>query len=48
MRNAKGHGAGGGGAFPTVGEMYFDLPTLKNLMSQVGKVTKDGQKKLKE
>lgn len=34
------------GRFLTVGEMYFDMPTLKNHLEQVGKVSKDGQKKL--
>lgn len=35
-----------GGGFATVGDMYFDLPTLQNKMSQVGRVTKDGERKL--
>ncbi len=34
------------GRFLTVGEMYFDLPTLKTHLEMVGKVTKDGKKKL--
>ena len=35
-----------GGGFQTVGEMYFDMPTLRNHLSQVGRVTKDGDRKL--
>eukprot|EP00094_Tigriopus_californicus_P004958 TCALIF_04774-PA protein Name:"Similar to nek8 Serine/threonine-protein kinase Nek8 (Danio rerio)" AED:0.11 eAED:0.12 QI:30/0.66/0.28/0.85/0.83/0.71/7/0/1060 len=35
-----------GGGFATVGDMYFDLPTLQNKLSQVGRVTKDGERKL--
>ncbi len=35
-----------GGRQLTVGEMYFDLPTLRNHLGQVGRVTKDGKKKL--
>ena len=34
--------------FSTVGEMYFDMPTLQAALKQVGKVTKDGQRKLEK
>ena len=41
---------GGGGkaskAFQTVGEMYFNLPQLQTRLEQIGRVTKDGEKKL--
>lgn len=47
IRNNKAASTGGG-RFLTVGEMYFDLPTLKNFLSQVGKVSKDGHMKLVE
>lgn len=35
-----------GTKFLSVGEMYFDLPRLNNMLEQIGKVTKDGEKKL--
>ena len=35
-----------GGKFFTVGEMYFNLPQLQTRLEQIGRVTKDGEKKL--
>ena len=35
-----------GGKFFTVGEMYFNLPQLQTKLEQIGRVTKDGEKKL--
>ena len=37
-----------GSKFLTVGEMYFNLPQLQTRLEQIGRVTKDGEKKLQE
>ena len=39
-------GGKAGKAFQTVGEMYFNLPQLQTRLEQIGRVTKDGEKKL--
>ena len=37
-----------GSKFLTVGEMYFNLPQLQTRLEQIGRGTKDGEKKLQE
>ena len=48
MRNNVRPSEEGGkvGKFQTVGEMYFNLPQLQTRLEQIGRVTKDGEKKL--